>query len=515
MAAAYLEQLDDIGSERTNLLPRCTPRRCGCGSILTVVVLGLGVIFPLSWQTLPYSEMGLDFNQISGKLDTSRAYERGRHLVGLGHVFIKFPRTIQTIDFAQASELETETSLTSIPVISADGQMVRLECSVWYRLVPDKLGELYTRYATRYASNIAKAARQGITEASSLFDTVDFYQSRARVREAMKLAVAAALVSTAPPHTPPSSIGPHPSTVPPPLPCAQPPGPSCPPTFLPAYPPTLRCRTRAQPPPPCRRTPSHPVAPPLQASYPVQFVDVWLWKCEVPSRLDEAIVNKLVTEQLKRTMLHRQAATLIGEQTQTLVARTAVSEARLLHPNPNPTPTPTPTPNPNPNPNVYQARLLHAARAEAMLEVAVAEASGLATTTGAAALCYRHGYCPPRPSRPLMVPELGSCAHESALGGSGRLDTPRAEDRPLGGQPLPWVPLPWVLEPASSPCRLSMHTSLAFDHLGALAHGMGEMADGLGWGGRQALHWLWWDSARSAALRYIKPAARGATSGAA
>lgn len=331
MASAYLDQLDiDIGSERTSLLPRCTPRRCGCGTILTVFLLGLGVIFPLSWQTLPYSEMGLDFNQISGKLDTSRAYERGRHLVGLGHVFITFPRTIQTIDFAQASELETETSLTSIPVISADGQMIRLECSVWYRLVPDKLGELYSKYATRYASNVAKAARQGITEASSLFDTVDFYQSRARVREAMKLAVAAAL-----------------------------------------------------------------------ASYPVQFVDVWLWKCEVPSRLDEAIVNKLVTEQLKRTMRHRQAATLIGEQTQSLVARTAVSEARLLH----------------------------AARAEAVLEVAVAEASQLATTTG------------------------------------------------------------------------------------ALAHGMSEMAHGLGWGGRQALHWLWWDSARSAALRYIKPAASGATSG--
>ena len=214
MAAAYLDQLDDIGSERTNLLPRCTPRRCGCGTVLTVFVLGLGVIFPLSWQTLPYSEMGLDFNQISGKLDTSRAYERGRHLVGLGHVFIKFPRTIQTIDFAQASELETETSLTSIPVISADGQMVRLECSVWYRLVPDKLGELYSKYATRYASNVAKAARQGITEASSLFDTVDFYQSRARVREAMKLAVAAALASYTPPHRPPPSSRTPPPSLP-------------------------------------------------------------------------------------------------------------------------------------------------------------------------------------------------------------------------------------------------------------------------------------------------------------
>ena len=48
----FFDELDNIGSEKTNLLPGCTPRRCGCGSILTVVVLGLGVVFPLSWQNM-------------------------------------------------------------------------------------------------------------------------------------------------------------------------------------------------------------------------------------------------------------------------------------------------------------------------------------------------------------------------------------------------------------------------------------------------------------------------------
>ena len=211
-------------NEPSNLLPKCTARRCAGSTCMAVVVLGLGVIFPLSWQTLPYSEMGLDFNTITGKLDTSRSYERGRHLVGIGHAFVRFPRTVQTIDFAQSSELDSGTSLTSVPVISADGQAVSLECSVWFRLVPDQLGELYNRYATRYASQVAKAARQGITEASSLFDTVDFYRARATVREAMKAAVAAEL-----------------------------------------------------------------------ARYPVEFVDLWLWNAEMPSRLDEAIVNKLVS----------------------------------------------------------------------------------------------------------------------------------------------------------------------------------------------------------------------------
>ena len=63
----------------------------------------------------------------------------------------------------------------------------------------------------------------------------------------------------------------------------------------------------------------------------MQYVDVWLWKVRGASRLDEAIVNKLVTEQKKRTMRHRQAATLIGERAESLVARTGVSAARLLH----------------------------------------------------------------------------------------------------------------------------------------------------------------------------------------
>merc|ERR1719502_2524998 len=110
---------------------------------MAVVVLGLGVIFPLSWQTLPYSEMGLDFNTITGKLDTSRSYERGRHLVGIGHIFLRFPRTVQVIDFGGATELVSETQLTSIPVVSADGQLVSVACSVWFRLAPDQLGELY------------------------------------------------------------------------------------------------------------------------------------------------------------------------------------------------------------------------------------------------------------------------------------------------------------------------------------------------------------------------------------
>lgn len=43
----------------------------------------------------------------------------------------------------------------------------------------------------------------------------------------------------------------------------------------------------------------------------------------------------------------------------------------------------------------------------------------------------------------------------------------------------------------------------------ALANGMGELANGLGWSGREALQWLWWDTGRRAALRYITPEPSG------
>ena len=309
-------------NERASVMPTCSRRRTIVGVVGFTVFIGLGVIFPLSWQTLPYSELGLDFNSVSGFLDTSKTYERGRHLLGIGHVFMRFPRTVQTIDFAPANALETDTQLTSIPVVSSDGQLVSIQCSVWFRLVPADLGELYLRYSTRYASNLAKAARQAITEAGSLFETTEFYQQRITVRETMRDAVAASF-----------------------------------------------------------------------EAYPVEFVDLWLWQVTVPDRIEDAILAKLLTEQLKQTMLFTQQATLVEQQTQNHVALSAVEEAHLLQD----------------------------AQASALLATATAEATAT-NVTGT-----------------------------------------------------------------------------------AMADGLSVLRSGLGWHGTNAVKWLWWDTAKSAALRWVTP----------
>lgn len=309
-------------NERGSVMPTCSRRRMVVGALGFAVFIGLGVIFPLSWQTLPYSELGLDFNSVNGFLDTSKTYERGRHLLGIGHVFMRFPRTVQTIDFAPANALETDTQLTSIPVVSSDGQLVSIQCSVWFRLVPAELGELYLRYSTRYASNLAKAARQAITEAGSLFETTEFYQRRIAVRETMRDAVAGSF-----------------------------------------------------------------------AAYPVEFVELWLWQVTVPGRIDDAILAKLLSQQLKQTMLFAQQATLVEEQTLNFVALSAIEEARVLQ----------------------------GAQASALLETATAEATATNVT--------------------------------------GR----------------------------------------------AMANGLSGLRSGLDWHGTSALKWLWWDTAKSAALRWVTP----------
>ena len=45
----------------------------------------------------------------------------------------------------------------------------------------------------------------------------------------------------------------------------------------------------------------------------------------------------------------------------------------------------------------------------------------------------------------------------------------------------------------------------------ALAEGVRDLMSGLGWNPNQAMKWLWWDVAKGAALRFIRPAGSNAT----
>ena len=61
---------------------------CLCTSCVTFLILIL-----CSWGSLEFNEIGLDYSEITKRVD-SVTYNNGLHFLGIGHSFIKFPKTV-------------------------------------------------------------------------------------------------------------------------------------------------------------------------------------------------------------------------------------------------------------------------------------------------------------------------------------------------------------------------------------------------------------------------------------
>lgn len=143
-----------------------------CACILLVPAI---IMFACSWDSLEFTEFGLDYNGIQ-KTVSSDVYASGRFLLGLGHHFIVFPETLQTIDFSGSSV--TSGSLSSR---TSDGLLVTLDISFQYKLIPLEIYTLYTEYATDYEEVYIRAARDILTDGASNFTAYQFFKDRTTI----------------------------------------------------------------------------------------------------------------------------------------------------------------------------------------------------------------------------------------------------------------------------------------------------------------------------------------------
>lgn len=77
-----------------------------------------------AFSSLQTNEIGLDYSGISKTIDSS-TYGAGIHFLGIAHHFVKFPKTVMTVDFSD------EPGAAYPPIISrtSDGLEVDLGIS--------------------------------------------------------------------------------------------------------------------------------------------------------------------------------------------------------------------------------------------------------------------------------------------------------------------------------------------------------------------------------------------------
>merc|ERR1719265_872096 len=114
-----------------------------CGGCCAAWIVIFTILILCSFATLEYVELGLNYSWVAQTVE-DKAYPSGRYFLGLGHSFIKFPATVQTIEFSDAAD-------AAGPMVrsrTSDGLEVQLEISLQYQLLPTKVSDLYQKFGT-------------------------------------------------------------------------------------------------------------------------------------------------------------------------------------------------------------------------------------------------------------------------------------------------------------------------------------------------------------------------------
>mmetsp|Transcript_115225 Transcript_115225/g.366261 ORF Transcript_115225/g.366261 Transcript_115225/m.366261 type:complete len:301 (+) Transcript_115225:100-1002(+) len=154
---------------------------CLC-SLLSIIVISLGIMFMASFDTLEYQEMGLNYSWLSETVEKD-PYSSGRYYLGLGNHFIKFPKMVKSIFF-----VDDAAGATQAPALQSrtkDGLNVRLEVSFQYRLKQLELYNLYTTLGMDYEQTLVRIAIEQLTTASTLHNAHYFFSNRTLVSAEM------------------------------------------------------------------------------------------------------------------------------------------------------------------------------------------------------------------------------------------------------------------------------------------------------------------------------------------
>ena len=100
------------------------------------------------------------------------------YFIGIGHSFIKFPKTVQTIEFSK----EKASNRASIESRTSDGLEVVLEISFQYILQPENLFKLYNKYGNEYGLVYQNVAIDILTEEATFYTAYDFFKKREQIK---------------------------------------------------------------------------------------------------------------------------------------------------------------------------------------------------------------------------------------------------------------------------------------------------------------------------------------------
>lgn len=169
--------MDEINENEYELL---NPRRLKTigAFIILLIIITVAILIIVSFSSLEATEYGLDYSWISQTISPT-TMTNGLHYLGLSHSFIKFPRTVQTIEFSSSDTANRQVLQSR----TSDGLEVKLEISFQYTLQPENLYKLYMKYGEHYSHVIENVAIDVLTQQTTKYDAYNFFSEIGKIKD--------------------------------------------------------------------------------------------------------------------------------------------------------------------------------------------------------------------------------------------------------------------------------------------------------------------------------------------
>jgi regulator of protease activity HflC (stomatin/prohibitin superfamily) len=157
------------------------------GGLLGLIIISGGIVgyFFLAFDSIGYNQFGLNQNDFNQQIE-DRVYEKGLYHIGLLHHFIKFPRTVQKIEFFNTFG-EPGSTYGPLNSRTQDGLMIHIQLAFHYRLRKDDILSLFSTFALDYEDRFVGQARTTLRDVASLYNAIEFFNNRSSIGDMMQL----------------------------------------------------------------------------------------------------------------------------------------------------------------------------------------------------------------------------------------------------------------------------------------------------------------------------------------
>lgn len=147
------------------------------GISVTSFIAGLLIVIlvPLHFSYVERNQYAFKKNTATNDVDRTATYPNGRYGWGVGKAPVTFPSDYQLLSF---------TGRDALSVFVEGGQTIYVPFEIMYRILREKLPQLYEAFGTSYHSRITSIARARLRNTAPQFTLDDYLSSRANVSAA-------------------------------------------------------------------------------------------------------------------------------------------------------------------------------------------------------------------------------------------------------------------------------------------------------------------------------------------